>query len=340
MPTDLALIKIGNSPNFYIQWFEGGHSRRHSTRTPDRKQANAVLAAFRLEVARQPSGGVTLAEVLDWYIANRGGELVRLDSAELGVKHLKEFFGSTLADDVRLDTQDRYRAHRRAKGVTDETVRRELSVLSAAMVRAAKHDKIAAAPPILSIAKAPARDRWLTRQEAAKLLRQIRRDGRGNHLLLFTRLALWTGQRTGVILSLTWDRVDFDRARIAFPVPGRKVTNKRSTTVPIEPHMVRMLRAAKRKADKRGSGPFVIQWKGQPVERVARGFRRHAKAAGLSDVSPHTLRHTFATWAALAGEPLFLIGKTMGQSVVSMTEKYAKHQPEALRSVAKAVRRK
>lgn len=335
------LVKIRTSPNWYVQWSVGGRSHRSSTGTPDDDEAQAYLAAFKLELNALPSAEVTLAQVLDWYLETRGPDMARLDSAELAVRHLKSFYGDMLADDVSISNQTRYASQRREK-VSDETVRRELSVLSAAMNLALKHEKIAKAPPFHTLPKAPARDRWLSRDEAAHLLRELRKLKRSRHLLLFTRLALATGQRSGAILDLTWDRVDFTRGLIHFPVPGRRQTNKRAGVVPMEPPTVRMLKAAQRRnaARKGGAVPWVVQWKGKKCERVVRGFTRHAEAIGLDDVTPHTLRHTFATWAAQAGVPLFLIGRTIGQSIQATTERYAKHQPEALRAVTRAVRRK
>lgn len=334
------LIKLRNSPNWYVQWFEGRHTRRCTTGTADDEEAEAFLAAFKLEVAKQPSEDTTLAQILDWYLETQGPKMMRPDNAELAVRHLKAFYGASLVDDVSFSNQERY-ALQRAKKVSDETIRRELSVLAAAMNLARKHEKIPAVPGFYTLAKAPARDRWLTRDEAAKLLRYLRNQPRARHVLLFTRLALFTGQRSGVILSLTWDRVDFRNNMLRFPVPGRRVTKKRSTELPID-EAERMLRAAHRRNQARKGGPVahVIQWKGLPCGRIAQAFRRHAEAAGLGDVTPHTLRHTFATWTAQKGVPLFLIGRTIGQSVSSTTEKYAKHQPEALRAVLKAARRK
>lgn len=336
-----TLAKIAGSPNWYIVWHEDGHSRRASTRTANRDQADAVLAAFKLEVERHPSRDITLAQVLAWYLETHGRKLARPDNAELAVKHLTAYYGNALVDDVSLSTQERYAEHR-ARSVGSETIRRELSVLSAALNRAFKHEKIGKVPAFYVIPKAPARDRWLSRDEAATLIRHLRNQARGKHLLLFARLALYTGQRSGAILDLTWDRVDFARGLIHFPVPGRRQTNKRAGVIPMDARLRRMLVAAQRRNAARRGGPvaYVVHWKGEHTARIIRGFRSHARGAGLDDVTPHTLRHTFATWAAQAGVPLFLIGRTIGQSVSATTERYAKHQPDALRSVISAVRRK
>jgi integrase len=329
------LVKIRTSPNWYVQWFADGHSRRRSTGTASRVAAEAFLAAFRLEVEAHPSGPVSLSDVLHWYLEIQGPKMARPDSAALAVKHLTRFYGATLADDVNLANQEAYAAHRR-RTVGDETIRRELSVLSAATRLAVAHERIVKAPSILSIAKAPARERYLTRDEVARLYRHMRAEPRARHLLLFTRLALATGARTGAILDLTWDRVDLARGMVWYPVPGRRVTKKGRSVVPLEPPIIRALARAKMRA----AGAHVITWRGEPISRVVRAFTRHAKAAGLEGVTPHTLRHTFATWAAQAGVPLFQIGGVLGQSIQTTTARYAKHNPEAFRVVTRAVRRK
>ncbi|WP_167309522.1 hypothetical protein [Brevundimonas naejangsanensis] len=48
------------------------------------------------------------------------------------------------------------------------------------------------------------------------MLAHFRSAPRTKHLLLFTRLALYTGARSGAILGLTWDRVDLERGVIDY----------------------------------------------------------------------------------------------------------------------------
>ena len=43
----------------------------------------------------------------------------------------------------------------------------------------------------------------------------------------------------------------------------------------------------------------------------------------------HTLRHTFASWLALDGVPIFTIQKLMGHKDINMTMRYAKLSPDA-----------
>lgn len=336
---DYSLVQIRTSPNWYIQWFEDGHSRRASTRTTDRQQAEAVLAAFRLVQSDQPAEDLTIGQALDWYWDSHANGLMRPSNADLGIRYLKPFFGSTLASQLTLSKQQQFVEYRRNKGAGEESIRRDLSVLSAALRRAEKYNKIDRAPPALNLTPAPPRERWMTRKEVAALFRQMRKPIRGKrhrHVLLFTRLALYTGARTGAILDLTWDRVDFEGGRIDYRKPGRRITKKGRTVSPMTPALRRALLHAK----KHSRSTHVISWAGERIDRVAKSVISHAEKAGLEDVSPHVLRHTFATWGARKGVPIWLLGKALGQTVASTTERYAKHQPEDLAKVLEAVRRK
>lgn len=285
-----------------------------------------------------------MSTVINWYLDARGD---KIDSARAGyaADHLRRFFGSTPAINAGINLQQQYVDARR-KRVKDETIRRELTVLSAALNLAAKHEKIPAAPPKLTLQASEAKDRWLSRVEVAKLYRHLRVGGdlKGRkgarkttaHLLLFTRLAIGTGARPTALLDLTWDRVDLERGMMDLKPKGRRGTNKRRPMVPLAPHLVRALKAAERRKD----SDYVISWQGEKVGRIIRGFKNHAAKLKITEVSPKTLRHTFATWAARSGVPLYDIGGVLGHSNPSTTQRYAKHQPERLREVMRKARRK
>jgi integrase len=332
---DYSLVRIGTSPNWYIQWFEDGHSRRASARTADRDQAEQVLAAFRLVRSEQPVEDMTIAQCLEWYWDSYAKNLMRPDSADLAIRYLRPFFGATLASSLTRTKQQAYIDHRRLVGAGDESIRRDLSVLSAALNRAEKFNKLTRAPPMMSLTPAPARERFLSRKEVARLWRRLR-GPRSAHVLLFCRLALYTGARTSAILELTWDRVDFANGRIDYRVPGRPQTKKRRVVAPMTPMLERMLRHAK----KRSRSRHVISWAGEKIDRVAKAAIAHAEAVGIEGFSPHVLRHTFASWAVQNDVSIYIVGKALGQTIASTTERYAKLAPNDVRDAMAAMRRK
>ncbi|MFT4091398.1 MAG: site-specific integrase [Asticcacaulis sp.] len=278
--------------------------------------------------------------MLEWYYDEHAKNLNSASSARYQIPILKAFFGDTPAHEIDPARQAAYAAHRRATGMKNDTINREMSVLSAALNRAYAWKFIPQPYKILMLPKSDPKERFLSRNEAATLYRyllnKIRNTKRYHHLLLFTRIALNTGARSGVILSLTWDRVDFERKTIWFPVPGRKQTNKRAAVISFDHKLETALIAAKKRARTNN----VIEFEGRPVKLVRRALTRACKDAGLNDVSPHTFRHTFATWAAMGGAPLYILGGALGHSNPSTTARYAKYQPEAFKDVIRASRKK
>ena len=75
-----------------------------------------------------------------------------------------------------------------------------------------------------------------------------------------------------------------------------------------------------------------------PVKSIKKGFSAAAKAAGLSGVSPHVLRHTAAVHMVEAGRSMDEIAQFLGHSDTRITASvYARYSPEHLRAAADAL---
>jgi len=172
----------------------------------------------------------------------------------------------------------------------------------------------------------PPRNRWLTRDEARRLI-----DGaEAHHIRLAIILMLATAARVSAVLELTWDRIDMERGIVVLD-PGDGQGRKGRATVPING----MLRAALTEAAKASISDYVVEWGGRPVKSIKTGFRRAAANAGLTDVSPHVLRHTGAVWMAEKGTSMDRIAQYLGHSDSRITERvYARFAPDHLRDEA------
>ena len=51
----------------------------------------------------------------------------------------------------------------------------------------------------------------------------------------------------------------------------------------------------------------------------------------------HTLRHTFASWLAIQGTPIYTIKELMGHKTLAMTERYSHLIPDAKRQAVKGL---
>jgi integrase len=117
------------------------------------------------------------------------------------------------------------------------------------------------------------------------------------HVKLFVILALSTGGRTGAILELEWNRVSFEEGTIDLRIdtpanPLLKTARKGRAKVP----MNNLARAALQEASQGSLTDWVIEWDGEPIKSVRKGFMEACRRAELEDVTPHTLRHTAASW--------------------------------------------
>jgi integrase/recombinase XerD len=75
---------------------------------------------------------------------------------------------------------------------------------------------------------------------------------------------------------------------------------------------------------------------GRPLSRIAlwQIVKRHARAAGLhADVSPHTLRHSFATHLLAGGADLRVVQEMLGHASIATTQIYTRVELSGLRDV-------
>jgi len=329
-----------------IVWYEHGVRRRKSTGTDDRTEADRQLAAHITAAGpvrpRDPAERL-ITDVLDAYGQGRGSDIVDRERLGYAMLALLPFWGELKVSDV---TETLCKAYARQRRKADETVRRELTVLRAAINFDFEHGRITRTVPVWVPPPGEPKDRWLTRSEAARLMRaargfdarpDVRKEERKTrsphwkdtgHLALFVMLGLYTAARKEAILSLRWPQVDLIRGLIDLNPPGRGRTSKGRPIVPIPRRLITFLRIVRRRGSDLG---HVISFRGKPVLDIKKGFAAACERAGLGDVTPHTLRHTAATWMAQAGVPMRAISLYLGHTDSRTTERtYAHHSPDYL----------
>ena len=187
-------------------------------------------------------------------------------------------------------------------------------------------------PDLVLPPKGNARPRFLTRLEAERLL-----DGcKASHLRLFVEIGLHTGARSGAILALTWDRVDLHERIIDFRPVGEIETKKRKVAQPINADLLAILSAAKETA----VSEYVIARAGDVVGSIKHGFASACERAGLTNVTPHTLRHTVITWMLLAEVPIWEVATFAGMTVKLIEDTYGHATAGSKRRAAAVLERR
>jgi integrase len=150
------------------------------------------------------------------------------------------------------------------------------------------------------------------------------------HIRLFIALGLYTGARAGALLELTWPHVDLVNGRITL---GRGRGNKRRAVVPIADP----LRPYLAEAQSAATCQFVIERASGPIGSIKTGFKAACGRAKLRGVTPHTLRHTAATWQVQGGVPLEKVAAFLGNRKEMVERVYGHHSPDWLLEAAQAL---
>ena len=212
------------------------------------------------------------------------------------LKPIVELFAETPLD--RIDQTAIERGARKVyPDASAATVNRQFfTPVSAILHHAARRGLCA--PVIIERPKvAAAPFRWLTPAEAERLI-----EAASDHLRPLLIFMLLTGARSGEALGLDWRNVDLARGQVAFLDTEERRGPRRARCIgasspswptsaaPRGPRVPKAGRAALRLGPKGG----------EDTSSAAHASKRRstgpARRAGIEDVSPHDLRHTWATW--------------------------------------------
>lgn len=172
------------------------------------------------------------------------------------------------------------------------------------------------------------RVRWITEDEAGRLVEAARLRTKAPWLAPYVQLSLYTGMRMGEVVGLTWARVDLHRRVVL--LEETKAGKRRS--VPLHERAVEALeeRLAYRHRHCPHSPWVFCNAQGRQVKDMKKSFAQARKDAGLEDFRRHDQRHTLASWMVMSGVELVRVRDMLGHSTIRMTERYSHLHPEAL----------
>lgn len=339
--------------------------------TRDRERAEKALAAHitgkyqpARERGRDPDS-VKIADAVNVYLKDVAPSHAKPEETASRLVAVLTWFGERTLGDINGEL---CRGYAQQSG-SSAAARRQLEDLRAALNHYHKEGYVTSAPAVTLPAKPEARQRWLTRDEAAHLLwaawrmkqswkgqSSDRRTGR--HVARFMLVALYTGTRSAAICNAAMrptegrGHVDLERGVFYRGAEDARKTKKRQPPVKLPERLLAHMRRWSRtplaiKTKNRGksrnigrliSQDFIVEWNGRPVTSTKKAFRRARETAGLGDdVTPHVFRHTAATWLMQQGADVWSAAGFLGMTVDVLIETYGHHHPDFQSDAAEAI---
>jgi integrase len=207
---------------------------------------------------------------LEWYKTENADYTYR-KYAKPSSKSLEEFFKGYQLSQISLVLIEKYKRHRKQAGKADATVNHELRLLRHFFNKCIDF-KLAESNPFrivtkttegdyrverVRLLKEKERTRYLSTEEAARLLATCKRD-----LKIVVLAALHTGFRSSELKSLCWSNIDL--ANGFGTVDSRYSKNGETRTVPLTPDLLQALKALKQERKNAKSTDRVFLHKGKP----------------------------------------------------------------------------
>jgi integrase len=310
-----------------------GRQIRKTTGTGDWRLADNILSKVKVEIIegrffdRLEEQTRTFEELMDRYEKEHVERKLRSRGTKGYIGNLKGFFGKLTLAEITPRLIVEYKNKRYMDKVKPATINRELAAMKKAFNLAVKEWEWCRENPVRRVSMEKEnnkRDRWLTEKEEGKVLGACL-----PWLREIVAFALGTGMRMGEVLGLHWAGVDLFRKTVT--VFHSKNGERR--TIPMNQTVFEALKA-KARAKSDGS-VFVFQTTTETAidgSHLRRAFRSALQKAKIKDFRFHDLRHTFATRLVQRGVDLYRVQQLLGHKSGAMTQRYAHHSPESLRS--------
>lgn len=354
------LIKRKNKPNWFIRYIDenSGKQRDVSTGHEVRAEAEEALEEFLRERRTNRIGlavrhnQFTIAQALSDYTRFKIEErAANQDSPKptknpndrlfYSIQNVLKFWGDLTIDHINIETVQRYTLSRKKEGKKQSTARRDLTDLRAAIYHSVNMNRIVPFNFPDLPKDGPPKKRWMTDTEFAQLL-----FAAGNNqiskfnLRLFMIIGFYSGARKSAIMELEWDQIDFEQGTIDFNKRGAPTSKKKRAFIYMPPEIQRFLQ---RRYDRYAhQTTYLFHEKKNPkirVNSIDKAYRKAVKLSGLSNVTPHTLRHSRISLMLQRGETIMNVSNYVHVSPATIQKVYGHHSNEELKKVSQRLGR-
>ena len=332
----MGIYQRADSKVWWMAFSCNGKRIRRSTETANKRLAEKIHAKVLTQITEGkwfeslPGEERTFSEMMTRYMEGYSAINTAPSThrrAKSTVKHIERYFGDFIVADIRTKDVSAYKEMRRKEGAAPKTVNNELILMGHAFNLALKEWEWVRDNPVSRVSKERVnnrRKRWLKSQEEERLLRASPEWLR--EIIVF---ALNTGLRRGEILNLKWSLVDLKRRTLTI----LEQKNGEDDTLPLNETVMEVL-AARSKVRSISTDHVFLSREGRKLDgdTIHWFFTKVKKKAKVEDFRFHDLRHTFATRLVQAGVEIYKVQKLMRHKSPQMTQRYAHHYPESLRS--------
>jgi len=352
---DISYKKDGKKVWEKVGWKSHGYSAKLAAQVrAERIRASQHGEELPKDKVKAPTFEVVAEKYLKWADGRNkkrdktkaGKEAVTADRSRYK-HHLKDRFDDKRLDQISPFDLERLKSDMAKAEIAPKTIAHCLGLVRAMYNRAADWDLYQGPNPVKKV-KMPvvqnARDRFLSFEEAEILLKELRHNIRFKkeykevedpQLHDMALLSLHTGARASEIFNLKRQDVDFNNGLITL----RDTKNSETRYAPMTEAVREMLKRRMPDDPKAPADPNALIFtdeNGQKIKEVSNAFERAVDRLkfneGVTDsrlrVVFHSLRHTFASWMAIQGTPLYTIAKLMGHKSISMSERYSHLSPD------------
>lgn len=303
-----------------------GREQRRSLKTADRAIAGKRFRQWLNELDATAWGDKprrTFNEASEKFVREHLTTIKPSSARRYGVslKNLAEHFGTMMLDQIKGAALADFETKRRADGVTNGTIRRDLACLSSLMTSAGEWEWMDdGANPVPSylrrrakrgLKEAHPRTRYLTETEEARLLAHASPTPRDA-----ITLAIDTGLRLSELFGLQWSQIDFARGIIATTT---KTKSGRARHVPLTERSRTILGTVPRRLDT----PYVLvnPDTGTRYVTMSKGLEAARRRSATAALTWHDLRRTAGCrWLQRDGKSMAEVSMLLGHSSVKVTE--------------------
>ncbi|HEY6337080.1 MAG TPA: site-specific integrase [Candidatus Sulfotelmatobacter sp.] len=173
------------------------------------------------------------------------------------------------------------------------------------------------------------RERWLQPEELRRFVEGLNAYHNQNVADAF-RLLLLTGSRKSEVLMAEWPMFDLEQG--LWTKPSSHTKEKQIEHNPLSVQALQLLAKMKEQGD--GAGFLFPGLSGKPRTTLRVAWSQICKAAGLSNIRVHDLRHSYASYLVSHGVSLHVVGKLLGHSQAQTTQRYAHVAHQSLRDAS------